>query len=184
MPGQRGSQKSAAGDAKSEDAYNKMASRPGSQRAPAGPSSVPTTNSASIKKASPCVQASSSSASKNGTSGPSRTNTGGSNATTSSASSSGLTRFPATQHAQPVVIEIDDDDDDAPEIIEPIQATTQPDFIFYGTFQDIVVGIDYYNGVTTRGEQVLVVREPNNKVSDLYSRLCSVHSYGKHYNTA
>ncbi|KAF8460516.1 SNF2 family N-terminal domain-containing protein [Kalaharituber pfeilii] len=56
----------------------------------------------------------------------------------------------------------EDDDALALEVVDLTQGTDKEDLAFLGTLPLNVVGVRYYNGITTPGEQVLLEREPSN----------------------
>lgn len=52
--------------------------------------------------------------------------------------------------------------DDEPDLIDLTQADEGPVFGLYGTINNKIVGVRYYNGIVSPGEVVILRREPTN----------------------
>lgn len=53
--------------------------------------------------------------------------------------------------------------DDEPELLDLTQADDGPVFGLYGTINNKIVGVRYYNGIVSPGEVVILRREPYNQ---------------------
>ncbi|KAI5795352.1 SNF2 family helicase [Peziza echinospora] len=66
------------------------------------------------------------------------------------------------------------DNEVAQQVIDLTQSNDRDELVSLGSFDIRVVGIRFYTGVTTTGEQVLLLREPNNQYDRNAIRVCNV----------